>query len=162
MEGEKRVRDVLSAYIIGLKAGAVIGACAGSEHYGAGWHGTSTIGRLASAAGCARLLGLNEQETVYALGIAGTQASGLKRVFGTMCKPYHAGKASAGWIWNRFCWPSEEFTSAEDILEGRGRLFPAFKGQDKRKRPLIRWAKPGIRINWPRNIMPPVTAPIRR
>src|SRR4030043_1341104 len=70
----------LSAYIIGLKAGAVIGACAGLKHYGAGWHGTSTIGRLASASGCARLLGLTEQQTVYALGIAGTQAAGLKRV----------------------------------------------------------------------------------
>ncbi len=82
----------MTAYIIGLKAGAAIGVCAGFEHYSAGWHGTSTIGRMASAAGCARLLGLDEQQTVYALGIAGTQASGLKRVFGTMCKPYHAGK----------------------------------------------------------------------
>ena len=29
-----------------------------------------------------------------ALGIAGTQAAGLKSQFGTMCKPFHAGKAS--------------------------------------------------------------------
>ncbi|MGA3085670.1 MAG: MmgE/PrpD family protein [Thermodesulfobacteriota bacterium] len=125
---EKTGLDFLKAYIIGLKAGAVIGACAGVEHYGAGWHGTSTIGRLASAAGCARLLGLNEQQTIYALGIAGTQASGLKRVFGTMCKPYHAGRASqvgleAGLL------AEDYFTSAEDILEGPDGFFQLLKGR---------------------------------
>ncbi len=125
---EKSGFEFLSAYIIGLKAGAVIGACAGLEHYGAGWHGTSTIGRLASAAGCARLLGLNEQQTVYALGIAGTQAAGLKRVFGTMCKPYHAGKASQVGL-ESVLLGSEGFTSAEDILEGPDGFFQLLKGR---------------------------------
>ena len=74
---EKSGRDFLIAYIIGLKVGACIGECLGPEHYSAGWHATSTIGRLASAAGCAKLTGLDEEQTVYALGIAGTQASGF-------------------------------------------------------------------------------------
>ncbi|OGP49598.1 MAG: hypothetical protein A2Y79_00090 [Deltaproteobacteria bacterium RBG_13_43_22] len=122
----------LSAYIIGLKAGAVIGACAGLKHYGAGWHGTSTIGRLASASGCARLLGLTEQQTVYALGIAGTQAAGLKRVFGTMCKPYHAGKASQVGLESALL-AGDEFTSAEDILEGQDGFFQLLKGRINQK-----------------------------
>ena len=125
---EKKGIDFLTAYIIGLKAGAVIGACAGFEHYSAGWHGTSTIGRMASAAGCARLLGLDKQQTVYALGIAGTQASGLKRVFGTMCKPYHAGKASQVGL-EAALLASDNFTSAEDILEGPDGFFHLLKGQ---------------------------------
>jgi len=125
---EKSGFDFLTAYIVGLKAGAVIGTCAGLEHYGAGWHGTSTIGRLASAAGCARLLGLNEQQTVYALGIAGTQASGLKRVFGTMCKPYHAGKASQVGL-EAVLLAGDQFTSAEDILEGPDGFFQLLKGR---------------------------------
>jgi 2-methylcitrate dehydratase PrpD len=129
---EKNGRDFLTAYIIGLKAGAVIGSCAGAEHYGAGWHGTSTIGRLASASGCARLLGLDEQETVYALGIAGTQAAGLKRVFGTMCKPYHAGKASQVGL-ESVLLASDEFTSAEDILEGTDGFFQLLKGRINQK-----------------------------
>ncbi len=124
--------DFLSAYIIGLKTGAVIGACAGAEHYGAGWHGTSTIGRFASAAGCARLLGLNELETVYALGLAGTQASGLKRVFGTMCKPYHAGRASQVGLESALL-GGEDFTCAEDILEGADGFFQLLKGRINQK-----------------------------
>jgi 2-methylcitrate dehydratase PrpD len=129
---EKNGRDFLTAYIVGLKAGGVIGACAGAEHYGAGWHGTSTIGRLASAAGCARLLGLNEQETVYALGIAGTQAAGLKRVFGTMCKPYHAGKASQVGL-EAALLAGDGFDSAEDILEGPDGFFQLLKGRINEK-----------------------------
>ncbi len=129
---EKRGRDFLAAYIIGLKAGAVIGSCAGAEHYRAGWHGTSTIGRLASAAGCARLLGLNEQETVYALGIAGTQAAGLKRVFGTMGKPYHAGKASQVGLESALL-AGDLFTCAEDILEGPDGFFQLLKGRINQK-----------------------------
>jgi len=124
--------DFLTAYIVGLKAGATIGASAGMDHYMSGWHATSTLGHLASAAGCARLLGLDEQQTVYALGIAGTQASGLKRVFGTMCKPFHAGRSSqAGLIAALLA--SNGFTSAEDILEGPHGFFQVLKGQVNEK-----------------------------
>ncbi len=125
---ERKGFDFLSAYVIGLKVGATIGACAGWKHYNAGWHGTSTIGRLASAAGCAWLLGLDEQQTVYSLGIAGTQASGLKRVFGTMCKPYHAGKASQVGLESALL-AKDHFTSAEDILEGPDGFFSLLKGE---------------------------------
>jgi len=121
---EKSGMDLLTAYIVGLKVGACIGACAGLEHYSAGWHATCTIGVLASAAGCAKLMGLDEQQTLYALGIAGTQASGLKRVFGTMCKPMHAGRASQIGL-EAALWASEGFTSAEDILEGPEGFFQA-------------------------------------
>jgi len=124
---EKSGFEFLTAYLIGLQAGGTIGACAGLDHYMAGWHATSTLGHLASAAGCARLLGLNEKETVYALGIAGTQSSGLKRVFGTMCKPLHAGRASQSGLMAALL-AQDGFTSAEDILEGQQGFFEVFKG----------------------------------
>jgi 2-methylcitrate dehydratase PrpD len=119
--------EFLTAYIVGLKAGATIGACAGFDHYAAGWHGTSTIGRLASAAGCAKLLGLDEHRTLWALGIAGTQAGGLKRVFGTMTKPYHAGKAAQVGLESALL-AADGFTCAEDILEGQHGFFELLKG----------------------------------
>jgi 2-methylcitrate dehydratase PrpD len=128
----KKGKEFLDAYIIGLKAGGVIGSCAGVEHYNAGWHGTSTIGRLASAAGCARLLGLDEEKTVSALGIAGTQASGLKRVFGTMCKPFHAGRASQVGL-EAALLAKESFTCVDDILEGRDGFFQLLKGRANEK-----------------------------
>jgi len=117
----------LSAYLIGLQVGITIAQCAGMEHYMAGWHGTSTIGHLASAAGCAWLLGLDEEKSTYALGIGATQASGLKRVFGTMCKPFHAGRSSQAGLMSALL-AQEGFTSAEDALEGTQGFFQVLRG----------------------------------
>lgn len=126
---EKSGFDFLAAYIIGIQVGATIGACAGMEdHYRSGWHGTSTIGHFASAAACARLLELNEKQTVYALGIAGTQACGLRRSIGTMCKPLHAGRASQTGLLAALL-AAEGFVGAEDILEGPNGFFEVLKGK---------------------------------
>ncbi|MEW6439323.1 MAG: MmgE/PrpD family protein [bacterium] len=129
---EKCGRDFLCAYLIGLQVGATIGACAGMDHYMAGWHGTSTIGHMASAAGCASLLRLDENRCAHALGIAGTQSSGLKRVFGTMCKPFHAGRSSEAGLLSALL-AERGFTSAEDILEGPHGFFHCFKGKANEK-----------------------------
>jgi 2-methylcitrate dehydratase PrpD len=120
-------RAFLTAYLIGLKTGVTIGSCAGLDHYLSGYHGTSTIGTLASAAACARLIGLDLQQTVYALGIAGTQAGGLKLVFGTMCKPFHAGRASQIGVISSLL-ANNNFTSADNILEGPSGFFQTLKG----------------------------------
>jgi 2-methylcitrate dehydratase PrpD len=125
---QKPGQDFLTAYLIGLQVGGTIGACASLDHYMAGWHATSTLGHLASAAGCARLLGLDEQQAVYALGIGGTQSSGLKRVFGTMCKPFHAGRASQAGLMAALL-AQDGFTSADDILEGPQGFFEALRGK---------------------------------
>jgi 2-methylcitrate dehydratase PrpD len=85
-------------------------------HYGRGFHATGTVGSFGAAAACARLLGLDAEATAQALGIAGTQASGLKSQFGTMCKPFHAGKASQnGLLAARLA--ARGFSSRPDLLE---------------------------------------------
>ena len=122
------VKDFLSSYIIGLQAGCAVGACAGLEHYMAGWHATSTLGHIASAAACAKLLGLDVKQTVFALGIGGTQASGLKRVFGSMCKPFHAGIASQSGLMAALL-SKDGFTSAEDIIEGPQGFLDVLQGK---------------------------------
>jgi len=124
----KSGHEFLTAYLIGLQVGGTIGRCAGLDHYMAGWHATSTLGHLASAAGCAKLLNLDKKQTVYALGIGATQASGLKRVFGTMCKPFHAGRSSQAGLLSALL-AQKDFTSAEDILEGPQGFFAALKGK---------------------------------
>ena len=119
--------DLLTAYLVGLKAGKVIGAGAGTEHYMSGFHCTCTMGCLASASACSHLLGLDKQQTRYALGLAGTQAGGLKSVFGTMCKPFHAGRASEVGLMSALL-AQNGFTSAENIIECANGLYQAMKG----------------------------------
>ena len=63
-------------------------------HYARGYHNTCTIGTVAAATACAHLLKLDAEQTAHAVGIAATQAGGLKSMFGTQCKPFHAGLAS--------------------------------------------------------------------
>src|SRR5258708_9501008 len=85
-------------------------------HCDGGFHATGTIGCLGAAAACAHLLGLDTEATARALGIAGTQAAGLKSQFGTMCKPFHAGKASqSGLLAARLA--ARGFFSRPDLVE---------------------------------------------
>ena len=86
--------DLLGAFISGFEVGGRLGCIVGPALLERGVHATAVIGGLAAtAAGCA-LLGLDETQTANALGLAATQAGGLTISFGTMAKPFHAGKAA--------------------------------------------------------------------
>lgn len=88
-------KDVLTAAIAGYEIGPRVGICMGQEHIGQGWHSGATVGVFSAAAGAARGLGLTADQTVHALGIAGTQSAGLMAAqFGAMVKRMHAGKSS--------------------------------------------------------------------
>lgn len=108
--------DILTAFCAGVDAECILGRYAGQSHYAQGWHATATLGTFGAAAAAARLLGLDEQRTAMALGIAGTQAAGLKSQFGTMCKPLHAGRAAATGV-EAALLAARGFTSCPDILE---------------------------------------------
>ena len=84
-----------TAFVAGYELQCRVGRVLAPGHYDVlGFHATATIGSFGAAAACAHLLHLDQSQFVTALGIAGTQAAGLKSMFGTMCKPLHAGKAS--------------------------------------------------------------------
>ena len=86
---------LLQAFITGFEVGARLGdGGVGIGLNNGGWHATATLGRVAVAAAVAVLMELDEQQTAHALGLAATQASGLTASFGTMAKPFHAGKAA--------------------------------------------------------------------
>ncbi len=105
--------DVLTALCTGIDTECILGLYAGDGHYAQGWHATGTLGSFAAAAATAKLLDLNAQTTAQALGIAGTQAAGLKSQFGTMCKPLHAGHAAAtGLPCRPRAWPRGGSTAA--------------------------------------------------
>ncbi|MEP1443251.1 MAG: MmgE/PrpD family protein [Hyphomicrobiales bacterium] len=88
----------LEAALLGCEASCRIGVWLGRSHYQAGFHQTATAGTFGATIACARLLGLDEEQTCHALGLAATKASGLKSQFGTMGKPYHAGMAASNGV----------------------------------------------------------------
>lgn len=107
--------DLLTAFVTGFETQTRVAASVGTSHYARGFHSTATFGTFGSAAAVARLLGLDPARTTAALGIAGTQAAGLKAMFGTMCKPLHAGRAAmAGILAAELA--TDGFTSADDVL----------------------------------------------
>ena len=109
-------REVITAFVAGYETACRIGMALKPGHYDLGFHSTGTIGSFGAAAACARLLDLDADATAIALGIAGTQAAGLKSQFGTMCKPFHAGKAAQnGLLAARLA--ARGFTSRDDVVE---------------------------------------------
>lgn len=106
----------MTAFVAGYETMCRIGRAVSPGHYASGFHATGTIGTFGAAAACARLLRLDSADTAVALGIAATEAAGLKSMFGTMCKPLHAGKACAdGMMAAQLA--SRGFTSRGDALE---------------------------------------------
>src|SRR6266481_898221 len=110
-------RDFLTAAIAGYEIGPRVGRCMGQEHIGQGWHSGATLGVYSAAAGAARGLGLSSDQTVHALGIAGTQSAGLMAAqYGAMVKSMHAGRASQSGLYGALL-AEQGFTGIEDVLE---------------------------------------------
>ncbi|AOB40371.1 MmgE/PrpD family protein [Bordetella parapertussis] len=108
---------LLRALALGIEAQLRIGEAVRPHHYQRGWHATGTLGHFGAAVAAGCLLGLDAQQTTMALGIAGTQASGLKETFGTMSKPLHAGQVARNGVMAALL-ARQGYTSAEDILGG--------------------------------------------
>jgi len=109
-------REVVDALVLGIDVACRVGNVVYPDHYDRGWHITGSTGMLGAAAGCARLLGLDEKQTAMALGIAASQPVGLREQFGTMTKPFHPGAAArAGLMAALFA--SRGFTASARALE---------------------------------------------
>lgn len=86
--------ELLTAFLAGYEFACRAGRLVAPGHYLRGYHATSTVGALGAAVACSRLLRLDAERTATAVGIAATQAAGLKAMFGTQCKPFHAGMSA--------------------------------------------------------------------
>ncbi len=110
-------RDLLTAFIAGTEVACSLGAMCEEGHYEAGFHATGTLGTFGAAAAAAKLMKLDADTTALALGIAASQAAGLKANFGTMTKPLHAGKAAMnGALAARLA--ARGFTASSEAIEG--------------------------------------------
>ncbi len=110
-------RDFLTAAVAGYEIGPRVGLCMGPSHIASGWHSGATLGVFSAAAGAARGLKLNTDQTVHALGIAGTQAAGLMAAqFGAMVKRMHAGRSSQSGLYGAL-FAEAGFTGILNVLE---------------------------------------------
>jgi 2-methylcitrate dehydratase PrpD len=102
--------------VLGIDVSCRVGNTMYPEHYDRGWHITGSTGTLGAAAGCARLLGLDVQQTAMALGIAASQPVGMREQFGTMTKPFHPGGAARAGLMSALL-ASQGFTASPKALE---------------------------------------------
>lgn len=109
--------DFLHAFVLGFEAESRIGNAVYPAHYDVGWHITGTAGVFGAAAAIGRLLGLGEREMVWAIGLAATQAAGLREMFGAMGKALHPGRAAQNG-YEAALLAREGFTGGEQGLEG--------------------------------------------
>jgi len=110
--------DLVHAFVVGVETECRVGLSVFPEHYMIGWHITGTAGVFGAAAAAGKLLGLNEQQMAWALGIAATQSSGLREMFGSMCKSLHPGRAAQNGLTAALL-AAQNFTSSEQGIEAK-------------------------------------------
>ncbi|MGS1118385.1 MmgE/PrpD family protein [Castellaniella sp. UC4442_H9] len=109
-------RQLLDALVVGIDVSCRIGNMMYPDHYDRGWHITGSTGMFGAAAGCARMLGLDVERTVMALGIAASQPVGFREQFGSMTKPMHPGAAARAGLMSALM-ARHGFTASERAIE---------------------------------------------
>ena len=107
----------MHAFILGFEAESRIGNSVYPAHYDVGWHITGTAGVFGAAVAIGKLIGLSEQQMIWAIGLAATQAAGLREMFGSMAKSLHPGRAAQNGYASALL-AQAGFTSGEHGLEG--------------------------------------------
>jgi 2-methylcitrate dehydratase PrpD len=109
-------REMVAAYVAGYETWAELARRDPGHHHVKGWHPTGIFGTIGAAAACANLRRLSPEQTTMALALSASQAGGIMANFGTMTKPFHAGRAAhAGLVSARLA--AQGFTAAADALE---------------------------------------------
>jgi 2-methylcitrate dehydratase PrpD len=129
-------KSALEAFILGFEVETRIGLGLGPKHYDRGWHNTSTYGRFGATVAAGKLLGLSLGEMKQAMGLAGTQAGGLRLVFGTMTKPFHPGKCAFDGVLSAIL-AQRGFTCAPNILEAK-KGFVEVLGDHSKLEPMVK------------------------
>jgi 2-methylcitrate dehydratase PrpD len=115
-------RDVIAAHVLAFEVEARASLALYPEHYDRGWHMTGTTGTLGAAIAAGRLLDLDADRLMHAVGAAATQAAGHREQFGAMTKSLHSGKAASNGVLSALL-AMRGYTAAEDSLEGRRGMF---------------------------------------
>jgi 2-methylcitrate dehydratase PrpD len=120
-------RDLMLAYHLGVEVECKIAEAIAPRHYEDGFHSTGSIGVFGAAAAAAKLHRMDADGCLHALGVAGSEGSGLRINFGTMMKPFHAGHAAEGGVLAADL-TALGWTSTDQILEAPTGFFRAAGG----------------------------------
>jgi 2-methylcitrate dehydratase PrpD len=110
--------DFLNALVLGVETECRIGNAVYPNHYDVGWHITGTAGVFGAAAAAGKLMGLSEQQMVWALGLAASQPVGLRESFGSMNKSFNPGRAAANGLFAAIL-AAKNYTSSDGMIEAR-------------------------------------------
>ncbi len=110
--------DFVHALALGVEVECRIGNAVYPDHYHVGWHITGSAGVFGAAAAVGKLLGLDEQQMVWALGIASSQPVGMREQFGTMTKSFHPGRAAQNGLTAALL-ASQGYTSSQQGIEAK-------------------------------------------
>ena len=111
-------REFLNALVLGVETECRIGNAVYPNHYDIGWHITGTAGVFGAAAAAGKLLGLTEQQMVWALGLAASQPVGLRESFGSMNKSFNPGRAANNGLFAALL-AAKDYTSSEGMIEAK-------------------------------------------
>ncbi|PLP98479.1 MmgE/PrpD family protein [Cupriavidus pauculus] len=111
-------KDFLNALVLGVETECRIGNAVYPNHYDVGWHITGTAGVFGAAAAAGKILGLSEQQMVWALGLAASQPVGLRESFGSMNKSFNPGRAASNGLFAAIL-ASKDYTSSEGMIEAK-------------------------------------------
>jgi 2-methylcitrate dehydratase PrpD len=118
-------KDLIAAYVAGYETWAELVSRDADKHHGKGWHPTAVFGALAAAAAACRITRLSPQQTANALAISASLAGGLVANFGSMTKPFQAGRAAqSGVLAARLA--ADGMTASTDALEHPSGFLAAF------------------------------------
>src|SRR5262245_18333827 len=121
-------RYFMLALVIGVETECRIGRAAAPAHYDAGWHITGTTGVFGSVAAAGNLMGLNEQQMSWAIGLAAVQPVGLVKMFGSMAKSYHPGRSAQNGL-TAAVLAGRGFTASEQSLVAKFGWFNVLAGE---------------------------------
>ncbi len=131
---KKSGKEFISSVVVGYQIAITLGMMINPEHRKRGFHSTGTCGTIGAAAAACKILNLDLDQTINALGLAGTQSAGLLESdhCGSMGKHLHAGRAAQSGVLSALL-AQKGFTGAETILEGDEGFLNAMADIDTRK-----------------------------
>lgn len=119
--------DLVCAFVAGWEAAARVGLASRGTFHKRGFHSTSIAGIFGAVTAAARLLGLDAERTAHAIGLAGSQASGINEYLSnsSSAKCVHTGwSAHAGIVSATLA--QAGMTGPMSVFEGRDGLLRAY------------------------------------